>query len=68
MSRDICFVLRTLAFAAYTAAATTKTTITHRQQEQQHFDVPKGIMTTKARLLVLVNRLDHVEKKLMRKK
>jgi hypothetical protein len=36
------------------------------KQEQQHFDLSKEIMTIKAQLLAVVNRLDHVEKKLMR--
>ena len=37
-----------------------------QQQQQQHFDdLSKEIMTIKGQLLAVVNRLDHVEKKLM---
>jgi hypothetical protein len=39
-----------------------------QQQQQQHFDdLSKEIMTIKGQLLPVVNRLDHVEKKLMMK-
>jgi hypothetical protein len=31
-------------------------------QTQQHYDLSKEIMTIKAQLLAVVNRLDHVEK------
>ncbi len=39
-----------------------------QQQEQQHSDLSKEVMTIKAQLLVVVNRLDYVEKKLMMRK
>jgi septal ring factor EnvC (AmiA/AmiB activator) len=39
-----------------------------QQQQQQHLDdLSKEIMTIKGQLLAVVNRLDHVEKKLMMK-
>ncbi len=39
-----------------------------QQQQQQHFDdLSKEIMTIRAQLLAVLNRLDHVEKKLMMK-
>ena len=38
-----------------------------RQQQQYFDDLSKEIMTIKGQLLAVVNRLDHVEKKLMMK-
>jgi hypothetical protein len=39
-----------------------------QQQEQQHSDLSKEVITIIAQLLVLVIRLDYVEKKLMMRK
>jgi hypothetical protein len=41
------------------------THVCHKQEQQQHFDLSKEIMTIKAELLAVVNRLNHDEKKLM---
>jgi hypothetical protein len=50
-------------------AASTATTSTNTTTEQQpDFDLSKEFMTTKAQLLALVNRLEHVEKELMMRK
>jgi hypothetical protein len=44
----------------------TQTQQSQQLQPQQHYDLSKEIMTIKAQLLAVVNRLDDVEKKLMR--
>ena len=51
--------------AASTATTSTNTTTTEQQPD---FDLSKEFMTTKAQLLALVNRLEHVEKELMMRK
>jgi hypothetical protein len=37
--------------------------LTYKNQQLQHFDLSKEVMTNKAQLLVVVNRQDYVEKK-----
>jgi hypothetical protein len=37
-------------------------------EQQPDFDLSKEFMTIKAQLLVLVNRLEHIEKELMMRK
>ena len=62
--KEYWFVLENFSFLPHILQQQPQKQQPHtKQQGQQHFDIPKGIMTTKARLLVLVNRLDHVEKK-----
>jgi hypothetical protein len=39
--------------------------VCHKQEQQQHFDLSKEIITIKAELLAVVKRLDHIKKKLM---
>ena len=39
-----------------------------QQKQQPDFDLSKEFMTIKEQLLVLVNRLEHVEKELMMRK
>jgi hypothetical protein len=50
--------------AASTATTSTNTTT----MQQPDFDLSKEIMTIKAQLLALVNRLEHIEKELMMRK
>lgn len=38
-----------------------------QQQQQQHYDLSKEVTAIKAQLLVLISRLDHIEKELKTK-
>ncbi len=56
LQSDCSLALGLIVYDQYSAV------VTEEEQQQQHYDLSKEIMTIKAQLLAVVNRLDYVEK------